>query len=269
MRAEAFPQVRKVGLLRIGVAAASMLVSSLTIENVASASSQDTLPDGAATPTECAAGTNLEGCYGFDDMEKVATYSYTLVDTAVKSIYKNIPRPNVVNYIPVGEKEDTSCTDSKGIAVQANDTSFFYCPQDIEIYMGQKTLWDFYQEGDAAPVFAFAHEYGHHIQRQVGVPTPIGPKQTIVQENQADCMGGAILRELDQQGKLNYDDLGDIDKIAAVIASKPGITPDGELRDHGTVAERVESIIEGFTEGMEACNLYTPETPVIAFGTQP
>ena len=49
--------------------------------------------------------------------------------------------------------------------------SYEYCPVDQAIYVGQDMLWEFYtRTGDAGPAVGLAHEFGHHIQSQLGVP---------------------------------------------------------------------------------------------------
>ncbi len=159
-----------------------------------------------------------------------------------------------------------ACLTSNGGQGQSSSASFEYCPADQTIYVGQDTLWLFYNEsGDAAPAVGMAHEWGHHVQSLVGVPLPRTTRHSVAFENQADCLSGAWTRFTDTQGRLEYpDDIEDIETLLPMIASAEG--PD---RDHGTLEERARSFDRGFSGDVAACNAYFPESPLARLNGRP
>ena len=131
------------------------------------------------------------------------------------------------------------------------------------MYVGQRQLWAFYdQAGDAGAVIGLAHEAGHHIQAVAGV-TISTLEESIVMENQADCVAGAFTAWLESEGLLDYpDDLDDIDVLMTMIAS----VEEDPARDHGTLDERVDSFLVGFQDGLIGCNDFFPDTPLVTPG---
>ena len=196
---------------------------------------------------------DMENCYGYGDMQAYLDQIIPLVEQFFATTYTDMPHPAEYIYVPEGETGPTGCTDGY------TDEAYFYCPADQSIYTGQRSLWGYYSNlGDAAPAVGFAHEWGHHLQVVASVP----PAQTTVgqisRENQADCIAGAWVAYADEQGWLNYpDDLHDIDGLLAAIASdEPG-------RSHGDLGERTDSLLLGFEAGMQGCNDFFPDSPVI------
>lgn len=153
-------------------------------------------------------------------------------------------------YIEPGDTGTDSCT-------SYDEWSYYYCPLDREVTIGQAQMWQFYQQlGDAAPAVGIAHEWGHHIQTVQGIT-----KQTageVQMENQADCIAGAWAGYEANQGVFNIDDGVDTGKLLVAIgeAENPG-------RSHGTSAERLASFRKGYSEGLFGCNAYYPTIPLI------
>lgn len=223
-----------------------MLVAALVVgASIVTSSS----PASAQVVCDATAG-DAEGCYQYDDMLDFLDMSVGLVNRFMASNYQ---RPVKPSYTYIREN---------GVAASwcgaADDTSFHYCGADEGVYVGQRLLYYFYaQSGDAAAAVAVAHEAGHHLQNLAGIRprTRVG---RIRQENQADCVAGAFVAYLDEQGILNGDDdIADIEAILPVIASS-----EGPSRDHGTLRERTEAINKGMAGGLSACNAYFPRTPI-------
>jgi predicted metalloprotease len=92
-----------------------------------------------------------------------------------------------------------ACEDPNGNDT-ADDMSYAYCPADDNVSIGQQLAWELYSEaGDVAPAIGIAHEFGHNVQTHVGVPVPRSDAQTLVHENQADCVAGAWPRDPDRR----------------------------------------------------------------------
>ena len=96
------------------------------------------------------------------------------------------------------------------------------------------------------------------MQNAVGVPPAETSVGQISRENQADCIAGAWVAYADEQGWLNYpDDLQDVEGLLEVIAQdEPG-------RSHGDLGERTDSVLLGIELGLEGCNDFFPDSPII------
>lgn len=197
---------------------------------------------------------DMENCYGYEDMQAYLDQIIPMIEQFFDTAYADISHPTQYVYVSEGESVSTGCG---GIT----DAAYAYCRADGTIYIGQRTLWDFYSvAGDAAPAVGLAHEWGHHVQNVAGVP----PRETLSQvgqisrENQADCISGAWVAYAEEQGWLNYpDDLGDIETLLRMIAEYE------PWRTHGDLDERTNSLEIGYTDGLQGCNGFFPDTPVI------
>ena len=157
----------------------------------------------------------------------------------------------------MGSTEPSQCRNPDGTTTQ-DENSYGYCGTDAHIYLGQAEMWNLYQIGDAAPALGIAHEWGHNVQEQVHVPDPRTSEETINHENQADCISGAWLKYMGDEGLLEKEDVGTIDEYLAAIAGAEG----DPNRDHGTFVQRALALDEGWTAGLKACNSYYPTAPV-------
>lgn len=201
---------------------------------------------------------SLEGCYGYQDMQDFYDQVITLVTDFSKASYRSLPPPKRYWYIRHGDQ----LAAGPGCGT-ATENSYFYCPTNQSVYVGQDQLYAFYKlDGDAAAAFGIAHEWGHHVQHEAGVfdTIPAGDQIGHIRaENQADCVGGAFLGYLDKRDILEPDDYSDVDAIIPMIASAEN-DPD---RDHGTAKERVQSVNFGLRNGLEGCSKYFPSTPLV------
>lgn len=124
-----------------------------------------------------------------------------------------------------------------------------YCPQNSTIYLDLSAksdasfarLWR--QDRDFAVVAIVAHEWGHHVQRQLGLMQGRSVRQT---ELQADCMAGLYARYAELTGKL---DPGDLDEGVAIALESGDAS-------HGTGRERSQSFMVGYRQyNGTACGL--------------
>jgi predicted metalloprotease len=208
----------------------------------------------AEVPPAAQAGCDtLEDCFTKKQMKKfVREWVVPVVDEFFVEIYGEDATPAVV-YVKKGKVVETGCE------VPADDIAYFHCGIDGTIYLGQNQLWDFYKNiGDIAPILAYAHEWGHHLQSLFGVEK-VDQATAIDTENQADCIAGAWLQNVDEQGLVDYpDDLEDIDALLVAV----GDAEENVNRDHGTVGERSEAVLLGFENGIAVCNEFFPEAPI-------
>lgn len=138
----------------------------------------------------------------------------------------------------------------------------FYCVLDETIYYSAEFRAVVEgQIGDFGWVVVVAHEWGHHIQLQLGFDlTPTlgvegaGDPAPIELEQQADCLAGAYARDADATGWL---DPGDVEEalVMTELAGDPEGTPWDDPFAHGSSAQRVGAFLEGFDGGLPACDL--------------
>jgi predicted metalloprotease len=195
--------------------------------------SQPADPGARPAPTRSTGGS-LEGRFSRDTMDQYVEAVVPMIRQWLNETWPQLPVPQVV-YVPADARGAESCLDGSGRAASYSSTSFEYCGADGTVYLGQDMLWDFYRRtGDAGPAVGMAHEFGHHLQQELGVPSPRTATQSTRHEDQADCLAGAWTKYTDEQGWLEYpDDVADINALFPLIGSA-----EGPGRDHGTTSER-------------------------------
>ena len=208
-------------------------------------------PTTSAEPTPGPSVTSLEGQFEFETMDKYVEAVLPMIEQWMDTTWPQMPQPELV-YVPAGESGPEGCLDSNGEQGSYTSRSYEYCPSDETVYVGQRTLWEFYSEtGDAGPAVGLAHEFGHSIQHYLNLPEPQTAAQSIRYENQADCLAGAWVKFTDEKGWLEVpDDIEDIELLFPLIGSAEGID-----RDHGTTEEREAAFNDGFTGGVTACGV--------------
>lgn len=208
---------------------------------------------GAPPPQQC---RSLEGCYSHAQMREFYGQVVNLVEGFAQTI-SGLPRPRYA-YVASGQAVPIACGGA------ADSTAFFYCQRDDTIYIGQDQLWDFYSRtGDGGAAFGVAHEWGHYVQDRTGVLARLSGDDRALRvrtENQADCIGGAFLGHARDRGILEEDDYDDVGTILPLIAAAEADL----MRDHGTLAERLQAVRHGLSGGLSACNAYFPDTPLVS-----
>jgi predicted metalloprotease len=209
-------------------------------------------------PRPDATGESLEGKFNYQTMDSYVDAIIPMITNWMDKTWPSLRQPQVV-YVPHGASGSEGCLDENSRRVRYSADSYEYCGGSQSVYVGQDMLYMFYQRtGDAGPAVGLAHEFGHHIQQQVGVPSPTSAAESTRHEDQADCLAGAWTRYTDEQGWLEYpDDIEDIDALFPLIGSAEG--PD---RDHGTASERSKSFEKGFNGGVDACESFYPSVPL-------
>jgi hypothetical protein len=106
--------------------------------------------------------------------------------------------------------------------------------------------------GDFAVAMVMAHEFGHHIQDELGV---FGRFDTPTIEQHADCLAGVWTASAEQIGIL---DPGDVEE-GMTAAWLVGDSAFDAVDHHGTSDERVTAFMTGYTgAGPSACDGYVP-----------
>lgn len=201
---------------------------------------------------------SLRHCFTESDM--VVYYEYVLpyVDSFFQKTWPSLPLPANVYFLSTGAQTQEGCTDPHG-GNTADDMSYEYCPADHNVYLGQRLAWLLYSDaGDVAPAIGLAHEFGHGVQTQVGVPVPQSDAETLVHENQADCVSGAWLGYANDQGLLEKSDVPVIQQYLNLIAS----SENDPNRTHGDFNERGQALELGGEKGIAACDAYYPDNPI-------
>jgi len=202
---------------------------------------------------------SLRGCFTSAD-EMVTYYEYVLpyIDEFFLQTWPKLPLPDHIYFLSTGSKLQEACHDPSGNNL-ANDTSYEFCPADNNVYIGERLAFALYsQAGDVAPATGLAHELGHHIQSLTGVPNPQSDAQTLVHENQADCVSGAFLGFANDHHLLQQSDAPVLQKYLELIAS----SENDPNRTHGDFNERGAALELGGEHGIKACDSFYPGNPI-------
>ncbi|MBY0291515.1 MAG: neutral zinc metallopeptidase [Mycobacteriaceae bacterium] len=165
------------------------------------------------------------------------------------------PVTELISWDANGFDDTDFCGDSTYGIVNAG-----YCLDDHTIGWDRGEFLPALQEahGDTGLTMMLAHEYGHAIQYQSGMADD--DTETLVAEQQADCLAGAYMRWVAEDNSPRFtlstgEGLNNV--LAAVIGFRDPLLniddPEVGVNEHGSAFERVSAFQFGFTDGVQAC----------------
>ncbi|WP_135230197.1 neutral zinc metallopeptidase [Deinococcus fonticola] len=143
----------------------------------------------------------------------------------------------------------------------------FYCPLDSKIYLDTSFFNTMSSRLGGGGTFAYsyviAHEYGHHIQNELGIADQVERKQqsarseaeansySVRLELQADCFAGVWGNQTQAQTKITQQDVQQAVSTAEAIGddtlTRGAVRPDSFT--HGTSQQRVNWFMTGLKSG--------------------
>ena len=174
-----------------------------------------------------------------------------------------------------------------GCGVASSATGPFYCPNDTKVYLDTAFFDElssrFGAPGDFAQAYVIAHEFGHHVQDELGIMDQVSQQQqsnpsnandlSIRLELQADCLAGVWAHSVyttpdqaDVESITDKDVQDALNAAAAVgddrIQEQATGTIDKESWTHGSAAQRSTWFNNGFKGGTtQDCDTFSAATP--------
>ena len=240
---------------------------------------------GGAAPSGSGDQSTANECKTGEDANQSDACAIDLFTNSVQNYWKQAyPAETGEDYQVVQTVRFEGSTDSQ-CGRASSEMGPFYCPNDRLVYLDTSFFDDMLEGqlgaegGPFAIGYVIAHEYGHHIEDQLGVlgkiRTQKGPKSDAVRvELMADCLAGVWAKGAqetrDSQGEAIITDLTQDDIKRAInaaeavgddrIQKRTRGRVDTDSFTHGSAEQRVRWFNKGLSEGtIKGCDTFTTD----------
>jgi predicted metalloprotease len=216
--------------------------------------------EGAQSVQECRTGA--------DANKRADCRVVGFVDSVQKYWSDEFNRRGLPAYSPATTVIFTGYTEA-ACGTASTATGPFYCPTDQKVYLDISFFDELQsqfgaQGGPFAEGYVIAHEYGHHVQDELGLLQQTSSNKASVRvELQADCLAGVWAKHAADTGYMTAPTDAEIAQAIDAAASvgddriqqetQGRVTPDSFT--HGTSAQRQQWFKTGYSTGdMDRCD---------------
>jgi len=230
-----------------------------------------------------ATGTTSDSCKTGEDANNSQDCAIDLITNSVQNYWAQAYEQQVGQPYQDIRTVKYSGQTSSACGTASSAMGPFYCPNDKLVYLDTSFMQDMLQGqlgakgGPFALAYVIAHEYGHHVQDELGILGKIRTQQgetsdSVKTELMADCLAGAWAKSAqtttDADGNKIIEDLTQDDIARAIDAARAvgddriqkqtsgRVNPDAWT--HGSSEQRVHWFNVGLEKGtIEACNTFS------------
>jgi uncharacterized protein len=230
-----------------------------------------------------ATGTTADSCKTGEDANNSQDCAIDLITNSVQNYWSQAYEQQIGQPYQDIRTVKYSGQTTSGCGTASSSMGPFYCPNDKLVYLDTSFMQDMLQGqlgakgGPFALAYVIAHEYGHHVQDELGILGKIRTQQgetsdSVKTELMADCLAGAWAKSAqtttDADGNKIIEDLTQDDIARAIDAAQAvgddriqkqtsgRVNPDSWT--HGSSEQRVHWFNVGLEKGtIEACNTFS------------